>query len=525
MQITNRVFIKYFLIVTFFFQSSLVFSVSMDEPAKKITSSLNKKQRRMAVVGFETNNNKQMNNLAELLAESLTTSLVQIKSVDVVERRLLKKVLNEQGLEMSGVVDSPGKLGKLLKVNTLVLGSLLPSKPGFAELNVRAVDVNSGKIYSAFSLKLTLNKNQNDVASYEYLEALQNGAALIQIAILLDTSNSMDGLILQAKTQLWKIVNQLASSKKRNRSATIEIALYEYGNDSLNVAQGYVRQVLGFTTNMDLVSKELFGLTTNGGSEYAGFVLKESIKKLKWSKSKEAYKSIFIAGNEGFDQGPVPYKEVVRNSVTENIFVNTIYCGAPSEVNALSWKDAAKLSGGMFLNIDQNRERRVVHTPYDKKIEKLGNELNATYIPYGEGSHKAKKEQEVQDTNAASQPSSGANIERSMFKASRQYSRASSWDIISLIENGQLKIKDIDKTKLPAKLKKLSNKKLKKFINKQIKLRAKIRADIASTGKKRKSFIRKKEREEGEANSESLDMKMEKALHKQAVEKDFSFEK
>ena len=32
---------------------------------------------------------------------------------------------------------------------------------------------------------------------------------LVQIAILLDTSNSMDGLIGQAKTQLWNIVIKL----------------------------------------------------------------------------------------------------------------------------------------------------------------------------------------------------------------------------------------------------------------------------------------------------------------------------
>ncbi|RPI65426.1 MAG: hypothetical protein EHM44_00590, partial [Ignavibacteriales bacterium] len=34
----------------------------------------------------------------------------------------------------------------------------------------------------------------------------------IQLALLLDTSNSMDGLIDQAKSQLWKIVNELATS-------------------------------------------------------------------------------------------------------------------------------------------------------------------------------------------------------------------------------------------------------------------------------------------------------------------------
>ena len=37
----------------------------------------------------------------------------------------------------------------------------------------------------------------------------------IQVALLLDTSNSMDGLIEQAKTQLWKIVNELTSAEQK----------------------------------------------------------------------------------------------------------------------------------------------------------------------------------------------------------------------------------------------------------------------------------------------------------------------
>ncbi|MEO7695078.1 MAG: hypothetical protein ABIS36_14065, partial [Chryseolinea sp.] len=35
----------------------------------------------------------------------------------------------------------------------------------------------------------------------------------ILIALLLDTSNSMDGLIDQAKSQLWKIVNELSKAQ------------------------------------------------------------------------------------------------------------------------------------------------------------------------------------------------------------------------------------------------------------------------------------------------------------------------
>ena len=55
----------------------------------------------------------------------------------------------------------------------------------------------------------------------------------IQVAILLDTSGSMDGLIEQAKSRLWNIVNTLTTLKYSGKTPTIEIALYEYGNDGI----------------------------------------------------------------------------------------------------------------------------------------------------------------------------------------------------------------------------------------------------------------------------------------------------
>ncbi|NNC69893.1 MAG: hypothetical protein HKN90_03620, partial [Flavobacteriaceae bacterium] len=51
----------------------------------------------------------------------------------------------------------------------------------------------------------------------------------IKVALLLDTSNSMDGLINQAKTQLWEIVNELSYAKCEHEDPNLEIALYEYG--------------------------------------------------------------------------------------------------------------------------------------------------------------------------------------------------------------------------------------------------------------------------------------------------------
>jgi hypothetical protein len=93
-----------------------------------------------------------------------------------------------------------------------------------------------------------------------YANSQENSEELIQIALLLDTSNSMDGLITQAKSQLWKIVNEFALARKNGKLPRLQIALYEYGNNSIPSEVGYIRQVLGLTTDLDRISEELFQL-------------------------------------------------------------------------------------------------------------------------------------------------------------------------------------------------------------------------------------------------------------------------
>lgn len=101
----------------------------------------------------------------------------------------------------------------------------------------------------------------------------------IQVALLLDTSNSMDGLIDQAKSRLWNIVNTLTTLKYNGKAPEIEIALYEYGNDGIR-DENYIRQVTPLTQDLDLVSEKLFALRTNGGSEYCGAVIRDAAANL-----------------------------------------------------------------------------------------------------------------------------------------------------------------------------------------------------------------------------------------------------
>jgi hypothetical protein len=193
----------------------------------------------------------------------------------------------------------------------------------------------------------------------------------VQIALLLDTSNSMDGLIEQAKTQLWKIVNEFKDAKQGDKIPVVHVALYEYGNNNLSAGTNFVRQILPFTRDLDKVSDELFKLTTNGGSEYCGAVMREAIDNLAWDKSPSVYKAIFIAGNEPFTQGPVSADETCRGAVSKGVVVNTIHCGSETDGANGGWRRGAHLAEGKFLTIDQDKAVVHVKAPQDEGDVKL----------------------------------------------------------------------------------------------------------------------------------------------------------
>ena len=156
----------------------------------------------------------------------------------------------------------------------------------------------------------------------------------------------MDGLINQAKTQLWEIINELSYAKYGIQQPDLEIALYEYGNDRLESSDGYIRQVLPFSNDLDDISEKLFSLVTDGGKEYCGQVINSSIKELDWGIDTNDLKLIFIAGNEPFTQGKINYKEVISDAKEKDIIINTIYCGDYQTGISGKWKDGAELGGG-----------------------------------------------------------------------------------------------------------------------------------------------------------------------------------
>lgn len=339
----------------------------------------------------------------------------------------------------------------------------------------------------------------------------------IKVALLLDTSNSMDGLIDQAKAQLWEIVNELSYAKCRSERPNLQIALYEYGNDNLNKREGYLRKILAFTDDLDDVSKELFSLTTNGGSEYCGTVIQASLNQLDWGNDGDDLKMIFIAGNEPFTQGNVDYRDAGNNAKEKDVVVNTIFCGDYRHGIDSKWKDGAQLTYGDYMAINHDQKTVHIASPYDDRILQLNIQLNSTYVPYGSRGRMKIAVQEAQDSNAAGYSKENA-VSRTVSKSSHLY-KNSSWDLVDAEEEEGFsydKLKDED---LPDNLKGKSKAQIKAYIQEQKQERKRIQKEISELNKQRRDFIADKKKD----NSNALESAMIEALKKQASKKNYTW--
>ena len=239
----------------------------------------------------------------------------------------------------------------------------------------------------------------------------------------------MNGLIEQAKSQLWQILNQLAITEKEGEEETdLEIALYEYGNPTRARRGKQIRKLSGFTTDMDLISEKLFALTTGGGKEYCGEIIWTSLDELEWGQNDNDLKMIYIAGNEPFTQGPVNYAEACQRAKQEGVVVNTIFCGDWNGGVQTLWKQGADLADGEYMNIDHNKATAYIETPYDDEINELNTRLNKTYIPYGKKGKQKLENQSTQDFNAGKY-SKANSADRALFKSSKKY-KADDWDLV-----------------------------------------------------------------------------------------------
>lgn len=343
--------------------------------------------------------------------------------------------------------------------------------------------------------------------------------ATIQIALLLDTSSSMNGLIDQAKMQLWNLVNKMSYAHCNEVQAQLEIAIYEYGNSGLAAKDDYLRQVVPFSKDLDLISKELFALKTNGGDEYCGAVIDHATQNLEWRMGKQDLKMIFIAGNESFLQGTKSVEAAMGAAAQKDITVNTIFCGNAQTGISLKWKDGAVQGKGEYTVIDQNRQTHYVATPYDQQILDYNTKLNGTYVAYGAQGYSRAAQQVALDAETEN-ISAAANVNRSVVKSKSVYTNAS-WDLIDAAKDEKALEKLIveNKKTLPADLKDKSVAEIKKITLAKKKERDSLQQQILKLNEQREAFIKTQN-----PSANELESAMVNAVKRKAASKNYRWD-
>ncbi|MFH1562991.1 MAG: FlgO family outer membrane protein [Nitrospirota bacterium] len=131
------------------------FDERIDELVQQISSAMiEKKKVTIAVVEF-TDLNGNVNEFSRYLAEELITRLFQTGKFKVIERRQLNKVIEEQKLSLTGMIDpdSAKTLGKILGVEAIVTGSMADLQDS-VKLNARIIGTENADVLSVASTML-----------------------------------------------------------------------------------------------------------------------------------------------------------------------------------------------------------------------------------------------------------------------------------------------------------------------------------------------------------------------------------
>ena len=387
----------------------------------------------------------------------------------------------------------------------------------------------------------------------------------IDLALCLDTSGSMSGLIDSAKQRLWALVNDMALAEPTPR---LRVALLTYGSPAYGADNGWVQTSVPLTDDLDMVSMKLFELSTDGGDEYVARVTQAATSQLQWSTDPAALKMIVVAGNESAEQDSEVTLEVACGSAIEQgIVVHSLYCaqggagrqqvasgrgvvplsssavpvassnasttsttpGAtaaatptplPLDGIAMSWKKVSLLADGAFAMINQDTGVVLIETPFDEKLVKLSSALNETYIPYGSGAQWYLSNQFTQDVNAFALNTEAA-ASRAQAKAGKLY--FCGWDLVDSLKAKQLTFEGIETDQLPEALRALSTEELRLHVEAQREARAKIQADIAAAGAEREAWLVAKRTELGTDESMAFDSPLRRAFRELAEARGLRF--
>lgn len=179
------------------------------------------------------------------VSDMLITELVKDGTFKVVERNQLEKILGEQKLSISGVVDPSdvAKLGKVLGVSAVIVGSVtqfgvdrqtiglfgigIKKSTAKVAINARMIDTSSGEILFAAEGAGDEEASGVDVGGYINVDSASFANSILGTA----TKKALSNIVKQLKEQSDKLKDSIINAKVAHVDKTGKTCIIDAGKD------------------------------------------------------------------------------------------------------------------------------------------------------------------------------------------------------------------------------------------------------------------------------------------------------
>ena len=158
-------------------QPTVTLDNQLENLINQIVSSLAQNDKsKIAVMDF-VNMNGEITKLGRYMSEELTTRLYLTGKFEVIERKLLDKIVEEQKISLSGMIDesSAVELGRVLGVDAIASGTITDLGTS-VKVNARLISAESGKLFSVASVEIPKNDKVKVLLSQSVATATVTGA-------------------------------------------------------------------------------------------------------------------------------------------------------------------------------------------------------------------------------------------------------------------------------------------------------------------------------------------------------------
>ena len=331
-----------------------------------------------------------------------------------------------------------------------------------------------------------------------------------EVVFVLDTTGSMTGLIEGAKQKIWSIAGGII----QRTGGKVRIGLIPY-RDRGDV---YVTKYFPLTDNLDQVYSDLQSFWAEGGGdgpESVNQALHEAVTEIQWSRSPRVMRTIFLVGDfpPHMDYpDDVKYPESCALAAKRNIVINTVQCGGEPSATP-PWREIAKLTNGVYTQIGQSGNMRMIETPYDAEIQRINIEITGTILPYGSVRTQAGMRQLVSDNVGAS---AAVAASRNSFKAKDMAGSALAAPVAGqdLTAEPEL-LEKLTQEELPEEFRELTQEARQARLDEAVSRRRELNAKLLELDRKRSEYLREAEKSGEEGAPASFDSEVLKSVESQ----------